>query len=431
MARFYNWLTISILQIPRPAGNEKSIGGETALMKSVSQRIREYNKDLLPDMVQIKYGLMAENMFRFFRGTCHLFYEDFSKSKAIPPSPLTWICGDLHLENFGSYKGDNRLVYFDLNDFDESILAPASWELVRIVTSILVAFDILKIGPQKASRMAQLFLKSYSAALSKGKPYYIERNTAKGIVCTFLKAVAKRKKKELLQKRTTKTKDELAIMLDDPRHFEIEPFLKRELEHHITEWIIYNHDSPYNYKVIDSVFRLAGTGSVGLKRYAFLLKSVNTKGKYLLVDMKQARASSLSPYVNVPQPKWASEAERVVAVQQRMQNIPPALLSCSIFKDEPYLIQEMQPVKDSINFKLIRERYRDIYQVIDDMAILTASAQLRSSGRQGAAVADELIVFGQNLQWQEAVLEYAQQYAKKVRKDYQQYLKDHKKGEFS
>ena len=91
----------------------------------------------------------------------------------------------------------------------------------------------------------------------------------------------------------------------------------------------------------------------------------------------------------------------------------------------------MQPVKDSINFKLIRERYRDIYQVIDDMAILTASAQLRSSGRQGAAVADELIVFGQNLQWQEAVLEYAQQYAKKVRKDYQQYLKDHKKGEFS
>ncbi len=75
-------------------------------------------------MVQIKYKLMTENMFRFFRGTCHLFYEDLSKTNTIPPAPLTWICGDLHLENFGSYKGDNRLVYFDLNDFDESILAP-------------------------------------------------------------------------------------------------------------------------------------------------------------------------------------------------------------------------------------------------------------------------------------------------------------------
>ena len=288
-------------------------------MKSVSQRLREYNKDLLPEMVQIKYTLMAENMFRFFRGTNHLFYEDFSKTKTIPPSPLAWICGDLHLENFGSYKGDNRLVYFDLNDFDESILAPASWELTRIVTSILVAFNILKIEQKKAIRMAQLFLKSYSATLSKGKPYYIERNTSKGIVCTFLKAVAKRKKKELLQKRTIKDKDELRILLDDPRHFEIDPFLKRELEHHITEWIIYNHDSPYNYKVIDSVFRLAGT--VGLKRYAFLLKSVNTKGKYLLVDMKQARASSLAPYVNVPQPQWESEAARVVAVGYRLVNV--------------------------------------------------------------------------------------------------------------
>ena len=152
---------------------------------------------------------------------------------------------------------------------------PASWELVRIVTSILIAFKSLKIEDEKAHRMAQLFLKTYSAILSKGKPYYIERKTAKGIVCTFLTAVSKRKKKELLQKRTQKNKDELSILLDDPRHFEIEKSLKRELEHHITEWIMYSHDGPYNYKVIDSVFRLAGTGSVGLKRYAFLLKSVN------------------------------------------------------------------------------------------------------------------------------------------------------------
>ncbi len=279
--------------------------------------------------------------------------------------------------------------------------------------------------------MAQLFLKTYSAILSKGKPYYIERKTAKGIVCTFLTAVSKRKKKELLQKRTQKNKDELSILLDDPRHFEIEKSLKRELEHHITEWIMYSHDGPYNYKVIDSVFRLAGTGSVGLKRYAFLLKSVNTKDKYLLVDMKQSRASSLAPYVTIPQPHWESEAARVVAVQQRMQNIPPALLSYSIFKDEPYLIQEMQPEKDSINFNLIKERYRDIYQVIDDMAILTASSQLRSSGRQGASVADELIAYGENMQWQEVVLKYAVKYAQTLQQNYKQYVSDYKKGDFS
>ncbi|MCW3123127.1 MAG: hypothetical protein JWQ38_2619 [Flavipsychrobacter sp.] len=399
-------------------------------MNAVSQRIKDFNKDLLPEMVQIKYKLMTENMFRFYRGTCHLFYEDLSKANTIPASPLTWVCGDLHLENFGSYKGDNRLVYFDLNDFDESILAPAAWELTRIVTSIFIAFTSLKIEREKALRMAQLFLKSYSATLSKGKPYYIERKTANGIVRTFLDGASKRKKKELLRKRTVKDKDTLVIHIDHPNHFEIDKFLKRELIHHITDWVIYNTDSPYNYEVVDAVFRLAGTGSVGLKRYAFLLKSVNAQGRYLLVDMKQARPSSLAPYVTIPQPQWSSEAERVVAVQQRMQNIPPALLSHSIFKDEAYLIQEMQPTKDSINFKLLKERYRDMYQVINDMAMLTASAQLRSTGRQGASIADELIAFGQDDQWQNTILEYAEQYAAKVKADYKEYLNDHKKGDF-
>src|ERR1700730_17049882 len=110
---------------------------------SVSERIRTFNAQLIPDKVQLKYKLMAADVFRFFRGTCHLFYEDLSNQSLIPGTPAVWMCGDLHLENFGSYKGDNRLVYFDLNDFDESILGPASWELARIITSILVAFDSL------------------------------------------------------------------------------------------------------------------------------------------------------------------------------------------------------------------------------------------------------------------------------------------------
>ena len=396
---------------------------------TVTQRIKEFNAARLPDMLQLKYKFMAENMFRFFRGTCHLFYEDLAAANKLPASPAAWICGDLHLENFGSYKGDNRLVYFDLNDFDEALLAPASWELARMVASILLAFEALEIDDKKASKMGQLFLKSYSATLAKGKAYYIEPQTARGIVCTFLTVISKRKQSRLLKKRTVKKKDRMMLLIDDPRHFEIEKFLKKELFHHITQWLTYNSEGPYNYEVVDAVFRLAGTGSVGLKRYAFLLKSKNEAGaKYLLVDMKQAVPPSLLPYVAIQQPAWESEAQRIVAVQQRMQNIPPALLSTTTFKGDSYIIQEMQPVKDSINFNLIKDRYRDIYQVINDMAILTASAQLRSSGRQSSATADELILFGTNDQWQESVLHYATQYAKKVKRDYTSFVKEYKKG---
>ena len=39
----------------------------------------------------------------------------------------------------GVYKGDNRLAYFDLSDFDEATLAPFTLDLLRFVTSIHVA----------------------------------------------------------------------------------------------------------------------------------------------------------------------------------------------------------------------------------------------------------------------------------------------------
>jgi|SRR6185437_7329905 len=76
---------------------------------------------------------MRENLFRFIRGTAHLFYEDLAGAANFPGGPVSWIRGDLHLENFGSFRADNNQVYFDLNDFDEAILAPISWEIVRLL----------------------------------------------------------------------------------------------------------------------------------------------------------------------------------------------------------------------------------------------------------------------------------------------------------
>lgn len=398
-------------------------------MLTITERLKRYNTGLLPDMLQIKYKLMAENVFRFYRGSCHIFYQDLAKAH-LPEAPATWICGDLHLENFGSYKADNRLVHFDLNDFDEAILAPCSWELARIICSIIIAFRHLDMEERKATNMAQLFLKTYSNTLSKGKALYIETKTATGIVKTFLERAASKKRKRLLHKRTNIKKNDLTLMLEHPRHMGIDEELKRRLTDHIQDWITNGNDGPYNYEVCDAAFRLAGTGSVGLKRYAFLLKSRRIPGKYLLVDMKQARASCLTPYVGIEQPAWQHEAERIVAIQQRMQNIQPALLSHTIFEGEPYLIQEMQPVKDSINFGLIKDRYRDIYQVIYDMAVLTASSQLRSGGRQGSATADELITFGCDTTWQDSILQYATNYADAMLKYYQEFRVALKKKAF-
>jgi uncharacterized protein (DUF2252 family) len=397
-------------------------------MSNLSDRIQLFNKDLLPDKVQLKYEAMTENAFRFFRGTCHLFYEDLANASPLPLSPQVWICGDLHIENFGSYKGDNKLVYFDLNDFDESVLAPAAYEIARMVTSIFIAFDTLDIEPEKALKMAQLFLTTYAKTLTKAKAISIEPRTAKGIVCDFLTAADKAKEKDVLKKRTISKKKKIMLSLEDERHFKLDKKLKAELIVHVNEWIKSSSDGPYNYQVKGAVFRLAGTGSIGLKRYLFLLKSTNTKNKYLLVDMKQAVPSSLLPYISVKQLQWDSEAERIITVQKRMQNISASLLSTTVFRGESFVIQELQPVKDTIKFKLLKDEYRDIYQVIDDMAALTASAQLRSGGIQGSSIIDDLSAFGGSAEWQQEVLDYALNYAKKVKNDYQQFKRDFERG---
>jgi len=399
-------------------------------MSKLSDRLITFNKDLIPDMVQLKYEAMTENAFRFYRGTCHLFYEDLASAEALPLSPLVWICGDLHIENFGSYKGDNKLVYFDLNDFDEALLAPASYELARMVTSIFIAFDSLDIEPEKSLKMAQLFVKNYCATLAKGKAISIEPRTAKGIVCDFLTAADDSTEKDIIKKRTVSKKNKIMLSLEDERHFKIDKKLRHELKAHINEWIATSSDGPYNYKVKGMVFRLAGTGSIGVKRYLFLLKSTNTKNKYLFVDMKQARPSSVLPYTTVQQLQWPTEADRVIIIQKRMQNVSSSLLSTTIFRENSYVIQQLQPVKDTIKFKLLKDEYRDIYQVIDDMAALTASAQLRSGGIHGSAIIDELEAWGNDQQWQDTIIEYSRKYAEKVKRYYKQFVADYKAGRF-
>ncbi len=393
-------------------------------MSKISARLKSFNKNRLPDMVKLKYEAMAENAFRFFRGTCHLFYEQLSVVK-LPLSPLVWICGDLHLENFGSYKADNKLVYFDLNDFDEAVLAPALWEVLRLLTSIFIAFDSLEIAEEQGMNMAILFIRTYAATLARGKAVSIEPRTARGIVKEFLKKAENGRYMDILQKRTETKGNKVVLSLKHERHFKIEKDLRRALKAHIAEWIKNSSDSPYNYKVKDVVFRLAGTGSIGVKRYLFLLKSTNTRNRYLLVDMKQSFPSSLQPFVGCKQPEWETEAQRIITVQQRMQNMSASLLSATVFNGESYVMQELQPVKDTLAFKMIRDRYRDLYQVVDDMAVLTASAQLRSGGMNGSATIDELKAFGEKQQeWQQAALDQALKHAGQVKKDYQQFLHD-------
>jgi len=63
-------------------------------------------------------------------------------------------------------------------------------------------------------------------------------------------------------------------------------------------------------------------------------------------------------------------------------------------------------VSDKVDFDLIKNKFGEVYSVMKDMALLNASAHLRSVSREGSCSADELIAFGKDPSWQKEVLEY-------------------------
>ena len=130
----------------------------TSSMKSTTEAIIEFNRGRDPERLALKLRALRSDPFAFFRGTAPLFYSTIDMPRTLRKAPLGLCCGDLHLENFGSYKGDNRLVYFDLNHFDEACIAPLGYDLLRFTSSILLAAKSLKIEPKQALRSAALFI---------------------------------------------------------------------------------------------------------------------------------------------------------------------------------------------------------------------------------------------------------------------------------
>jgi hypothetical protein len=71
-------------------------------MNNIIDSILKYNAGREPERLAMKYQAMRQEAFSFMRGTCHLYYQDWpATDKQLNDAPLAWICGDLHLENFG------------------------------------------------------------------------------------------------------------------------------------------------------------------------------------------------------------------------------------------------------------------------------------------------------------------------------------------
>ena len=398
-------------------------------MTDIPSRIKKFNAAREQSLLFLKYKAMAESPFRFFRGTSHLFYEDLLKSYPFPTSPSTWICGDLHIENFGSYKGENRLVYFDMNDFDEALQAPLLYEICRLVVSVEIAAAAIQFSKiEKKNIIAHLLLR-YRDTLIKSKSRNIERATATGLIKKLISKVAERKERDLLLSRTNNKPKNGKLLLSERLHA-LQKKEKEQLTRSFTAY--FGNKGHKGYKATDAGIRIAGTGSIGVKRYLLLMEKENNPKQKKLVDIKQAVSSCILNYcdLNAKQPNWQHDAERIIEVQQMMQHIAPAFLSTFQYENNWYVVREIQPTADKININQAVKQPRQVEKYLSDLAMLTASAQLRSSGRMNAATADELKDFAKAENWLHPLLQWTAHYAQQVTRDYNDFRIAFREGYF-
>ncbi len=399
-------------------------------MIDVIRSIREFNNKRDPERLAMKYQAMRTNPFVFLRGTCHLFYARLPKTSIFKNAPLTWTCGDMHLENFGSYKGDNRLAYFDMNDFDEAALAPLSWEIVRLLTSILVSAESLSISQDEAYALCESFMNAYASALANGKATWAERETSHGIIRNLLEELRERQRPAFLNKRTVRKGKKRKIRIDGKKAL-LATDLQRATVTDLIDTFAQTQPAPEFYKVIDVARRIAGTGSLGVDRYVILVEGKGSPDGNYLLDLKNALPSCLVNNLKVSQPKWKSEAHRVVEIQRRMQAVSMAFLTPINMEKQSYVLRALQPAEDRVNLNHNLHNMEELHKVMGGLAHIVASAQLRSTGRDGSAIADELIAYGQKKKWKAKCLSAAQHCAQQVQADWEDYCTAFDDGAFA
>ena len=360
-------------------------------------RLALHNAGREQERLRRKYRAMAESPFVFLRGTCRLFYERAAEVGLVPgDGPRAWLCGDLHLENFGTYitgdgvttNGSDGRIVFDVNDFDEAALAPFSLDVLRLATSVLVASHDNGQSPHTANEAAHRVVIHYLAELSSAKPRTLDFRAAKGAIRELMDELRQRDGRKFLSKRVVEVDKRLTLKTDGDKALPLDADGKRAIAAMLSG-LTPPPQYPRAFAYVDAARRIAGTGSLGIPRDVVLTEGQGLPGKPWLLDVKAARPSAALAVAG-PQPAFASEAQRVVAVQTRFQAEAPALLQAVLVGGEAYIFKQLQPSADKLDIEAVAKDADAFTDTIDTMAHLAAWGHLRSAGYNGAASAAAL-----------------------------------------
>jgi uncharacterized protein (DUF2252 family) len=284
---------------------------------------RQIDRDLAvtgwqPALFERKRKRMLVSPLGFFRGTAPLFHEVLRDEPQLGTGPdgTATLVGDMHLENVGAFRTDDDEVHFDLNDFDDAREGPVRLDVVRLVTSVLLAGRTFRASAPEALALAEHALAAHHAALfDRARP-----PPTPAVVDKLIVRAQKRGKRDLL--------DERAPLVDGRRRFvrgerytELEPDLLAQTPDLVRAYL----DSlegrapkgAARFVLTDCAHRVAGTGSLGRHRIALLL--TDDGGHDRLFELKEAVPASADALLGSD---GRDSAARVVESARAMLSAP-------------------------------------------------------------------------------------------------------------
>jgi uncharacterized protein (DUF2252 family) len=415
--------------------------------------LEEQNRTREPDLVPVRHGRMLVSPFTFYRGAAKIMAADLD---ATPTAGLdVQLCGDAHLSNFGAFASPERLLLFDLNDFDETLPGPFEYDVKRMAASFTIAGR--NNGFSKADARAATLgaAKAYREAMASlaqmgTMDIWYARLDEHELLQAMRRAAAKASKKQAKTARQeektirkgaakARTRDSLQALsklgeLVDGRYRivsqppivvpmrELEPasgLSRDEIERGIREEFHAYRASLRDdqrqllerFEILDIARKVVGVGSVGTRAFILLLQGRDQHDP-LFLQVKEATRSVLEGYL--PKSRHQQHGERVVCGQRMMQAASDIYLGWSTGRVDAgrhYYWRQLRDMKASADVETMTPAGLAFYADICGWTLARAHA------RSGDPIAIAAYL-GNGDQFDRSITDFSQRYADQNEQDY-------------
>ncbi|AGP35094.1 hypothetical protein SCE1572_11570 [Sorangium cellulosum So0157-2] len=324
-----------------------------------------------------KYAEMKASPFTFFRGSNHLYWKDLGSSPQLltyggASSTRTWLGGDMHVNNMGSFDDDQGDVVYAINDFDEAVIGDYQLDVWRLATSLaLVARENGGYSLADQSSLLDAFTEAYLDAIAsyagnsqETTRKFTESNTY-GLLDDFLDDVeASNSRVEMLDDFTIEIGGVRALDTGgNPDLAPVSAAVDADVRGHMSAYRATlsggGSGLPAAYFAVKSVAQRlhSGIGSLGVTRYYVLIEGPTAgQDDDRLLDVKAQGAPSAFAGIAaaaVSQTSAASggnHATRTVLAYKALGYRVDDLLGWMTLSDgQSYSVRERSPYKDTFD----------------------------------------------------------------------------------